>query len=308
MGRERRAASEAGIEVVPIAGALGAELYGVDLSQPPDEVPFAAIHQAFLDHLVIFLPGQRITPEVHRDFAALFGEIDNAPFAGPFRPPPVEGHPEIYNMIKEADDRTINVGGLWHADVTHRERPHLGAVIHAIETPTVGGDTLYANQDLAYEALSEGMREMLDGLSAVHSSAMPYGRGAARSGAVARDHAPREADSPLWPDADNYTEGGAVVETTHPVVRTHPETGRKSLFVNRGFTSRFADMTEQESAGLLEFLWDHTIRPEFTARYRWQSGTLGVWDNRCTLHYALNDYYGQRRHMHRISINGDRPR
>ena len=296
-----------GIEVHPISCALGAEVRGVDLSQPLDDSTFAVVHRAFLDHLVIFLPGQRLTPAQHTAFAARFGEVDRAPFVFPFKPPAVSGHPEILNVVKEANDTAVNFGGLWHADVTHRERPHLGSMIYALEAPAHGGDTMFANQYLAHDTLSPGMRRMLAGLRTVHNNAMSYGGESARFGAVSRTQVPHPEDRSYEASVHEIAERPPLEENEHPVVRTHPDTGRKCLFVNLGFTTRFVDMTEEESRSLLEFLWNHAVRPEFTCRYRWANGTLGIWDNRCTQHYALNDYYGQRRHMHRIAIHGDRP-
>jgi taurine dioxygenase len=291
------------MEVGPIAGALGARILGVDLSQPIPNSTWDAIYQAFLDHLVIFFPGQKpLTLDQHTAFAARFGEIDTDPFAYPIRPPAFPGHPQILVNVKEASDRSINVGGFWHTDVTFRERPHKAGVIYAKDAPPFGGDTMFANQYLAYESLSHGMQKMLDGLKAEHSSAMTYGGESARSAAVSRTHAPQAKDRAFAASPQQTAE--IMVETTeHPVVRTHPETGRKSLYVNRGFVTRFAGMTEEESRPLLEFLWEHASRAEFTCRYPWSTNDLGVWDNRCTLHFALNDYYGHRRELHRISVH-----
>ena len=286
-------------EVVPIAGALGAEILGVDLSIPLTENTFDDIHRAFLDHHVIFLPGQTLTPAEQRRFAANFGDLDTPRFVPPHKMPSIEGFPEIYQVIKEADSNAVNVGGLWHADVTYRERPNLGSVAYVKESPLCGGDTIYANLHLAYEQLSSGMRTALDKLDAVHSSTMPYGGSSARSLPISREHVPSDiARRPASFETEVET-----MELAHPVVRRHPDTGRKLLYVNRGFTDRFAGMSKAESLPMLEYLFAHCERPEFSCRYRWASGTVGVWDNRCVLHYALNDYFGQRRVMHRISIN-----
>ncbi len=224
------------------------------------------------------------------------------PFVYPFKLPTVEGHPEILNNVKEAKDGAINLGGFWHADVTYRERPHKLAVMYAKEAPRHGGDTMFANQYLAYETLSPGLQRMLRGLKAVHTSAMPYGGESARFASVSRHRAPKIEDRSFA--AAIYDKACApATETEHPVVRTHPETKRKSLYVNRGFTVRFSGMTDGESAPLLEYLWNHASRAEFTCRYRWSANDVVVWDNRCTLHYALNDYYGQRRVMQRIAVH-----
>jgi taurine dioxygenase len=273
------------LDVRPIAGTIGAEIHGIDLSKPMSDDEFAAVHQVFLEYLVIFLPDQAaINPDRLKDFADRFGEIDMAPFAHLLKMPVIEGHPEILNLVTEATNRAVNNGGFWHSDVTYRERPNLGSVIYAKET------------------LTDGMKEMLAPMRAIHSSAMPHGQENARFGAVAKDHAPSEADRTFAATGLEHTKV-EVVETAHPVVRSHPDTGRKSLYVNRAFTSHFEGMTIEESLPLLEILWTHGARPEFTCRYRWSPDTIGVWDNRATLHYAINDYHGHRRYMQRISIH-----
>jgi len=199
-------------------------------------------------------------------------------------------------VVKEPTDRD-NIGDVWHSDISFLARPSLGAVLYALEVPAVGGDTLFANQYLAYETLSNGMKEMLAGLRARHSDRMLSDRES-----VERRNATRSTKIAA------AAAGQTPIENLHPVVRTHPETGRKSLYVNRAFTIGFENMTEAESRPLLEFLYDHSGRPEFTCRFRWRKGSIAFWDNRCLLHYALNDYPGQRRYMHRITVNGDRPR
>jgi taurine dioxygenase len=292
-----------GIEVSPIAGAIGAEIRGVDLTYPMDDPTFAALRQAFLDHLVIFLPQTKtLDPHQLKAFAGRFGSVDEAPFVHPIKMPSEPGHPEVFNVVKESDHTSINVGGFWHADVTYRERPHLGAVLYAKDAPSYGGDTMFANQYLAYETLPDDMKQRLLAMRAIHSSAMPYGRGEARFGAVGSGRAPSEADRAFaatgldGPDAN-------VIETLHPVIRTHPDTGRKALYVNRAFTSRFDGMSMEDSLPLLDELWHHAARPEFTCRYRWTTNAVALWDNRVTQHYAINDYFGQRRHMQRIAIH-----
>ncbi len=279
------------IEVTPIAGALGAEIGGVDLAQPLDADTLAEIRRAFLEHLVIFFADQRLTPEQHKAFSRRFGPLAVMPYVKP-----LEAHPEIIAVRKEAEERSISVfGGDWHSDFTSLEEPPLGSVLYALEVPSHGGDTLWSNMYEAYDALSAGMRRLLDGMTAMHSGHVygaarpPTGIRTSQSIEISRGNA--EAD----------------VERPHPVVRVHPETGRKALYVNKIYTTRFADMTEAESRPLLDFLYAHATRPEFTCRYRWRQGSLAMWDNRCTLHYAVNDYDGQRRLMHRTTITGDRP-
>ena len=288
------------IEVRPVSGALGAELAGVDLRHPLDDETFAEVRRAFLENLVIFIKDQNLTPEQHKAFAHRFGALDDKPFTRPLDLKCVPGQPEILEIVKDEGDRGINFGGVWHSDVTYRERPNLGSVIYAREVPEAGGDTMFANQYLAYEGLSEGMRRTLDGMKAVHSARRTY--------EVERFAERYKVDpAAVTVHGDSEREPEARSEVEHPVVRTHPETGRLALYVNRSYTVRFAGMTEGESAPLLAFLFEHAVRPEFTCRYRWQPGSLGLWDNRCTMHYALNDYHGRRRVMHRIAIHGDRP-
>ena len=247
------------------------------------------IRGALLQHHVIFFRDQHLSPEQHLAFGKRFGELQVHDF--------VEGladNQEILEVRKEADE-TRNFGGGWHTDVSYLERPALGSVLYAHQVPEYGGDTLFANQYLAYETLSDGMKAMLGGLTAIHSARRPYGPNAAR----AQDYGPSSMRF-IFSEA-------AHDETEHPVVRTHVETGRKSLYVNRTFTIRFKDMTEAESAPLLDYLCDHAVRPEFTCRFRWQPGSIAFWDNRCVQHNAINDYHGQRRVMHRVTIEGERP-
>ena len=291
------------MEIEPIAGALGARIRGVDLTQPISDSTFADIHRAFLEYLVIFFTGQKtLSFEQHTALAARFGEVDYDPFTYPIQPPTFSGHSQILVNVKEASDKSINVGGLWHTDVTFRERPHKAAIIYAKDSPPFGGDTMFANQYLAHDSLSPGMQKLLEGVKAEHSSAMVNGGETARSAAVSRSHAPQAKDRAFSASPQQTVE--TVYHTSeHPVVRIHPETGRKALYINRGFVTRFADMTPEESQPLLNYLWAHASQPEFTCRYHWTTNDVGVWDNRCTLHFALNDYYGHRRELHRISVH-----
>ena len=277
------------IEVRPIATALGAEIHGVDISRPLDDETVAAIRRALLDHLVIFFRDQELTPDEHKAFAAQFGPLQIDEFVAG-----MAGHPEIMEVIKEAGDEK-NFAGRWHADVTFQEAPALGAVLYALEVPTVGGDTMFANTSLAYDALSGGMKTMLDGLTAVHC-AYPAYHPSWMDEANARNDGMRYTAN----DPRDYTAG-------HPVVRTHPETGRKGLFVNGSYTIRFTDMTVDESRPLLEYLYAHMTRPEFTCRFSWTPGSVAFWDNRCSHHCPIDDYSGARRAMHRVTIAGDVP-
>ena len=275
------------IMVTPYAATLGAEVGGVDLSQDlPDEV-VAEIRQALLQNLVIFFRQQALTPEQHLAFARRFGPLSlHDQVEG------MDDYPEIIEVRKEPQDER-NFGGAWHGDVTYLEEPPLGSVLYALEIPPVGGDTLWANQYVAYETLSDGMRAMLDRLTVMHTPAKIFGL---YSKDWSKDSSVKTAPSEA-----------AEFETEHPLIRTHPETGRKLLYVSGLYTPRFKDMTEEESQPLIDFLMQQATREEFTCRWRWQEGDVAFWDNRATLHYALNDYSGHRRIMHRVTIAGDRP-
>lgn len=272
------------IEIRPLSSALGAEIHGVDLAAGPSEAEFAEIRQAFVDFGAIFFRDQRLTPAQHLAFARRWGTINVNRF---FRP--VEGHPEIAEVRKEPDQK-INIGGSWHTDHSYDSAPAMGSILYAREVPEVGGDTLFASMYLAYETLSEGLKRTLEGLKAWHSSRHVFGE----------DGSTRETRR----DGRIQNPELATQDALHPVVITHPESGRKALYVNPGFTVRFDGWTEAESKPLLDFLYHHASRPEFTCRFRWRAGSLGFWDNRATWHFAVNDYSGQRRLMHRITIDG----
>jgi taurine dioxygenase len=273
------------IEIRPIAGALGAEISGVTIGDDLDDPVIAEIRQALNQHCVIFFRDQQFDAAQHKAFARRFGEIFIHPnYQG------VGDDDEIVMVRRESGDPHI-VGEEWHADTTMVDAPPMGAILYAIEVPPFGGDTSFANQYLAYETLSDGMKRMLDGLRAVHSDrkvAGPQaGRNAYRSTKVREDAA--------WRETVN----------THPVVRTHPETGKKLLFVNHAYTVGFAGMTEAESRPLLDYLLEHGNRPEFTCRFRWERGSVAFWDNRSVKHLAVNDAGPYRRLMRRIQIAGD---
>lgn len=273
------------IEVAPIAGALGAEISGVDVAQDLDDGVIGEIRQALLDHGVIFFRDQTLSVDRHKAFTRRFGDIFIHPnYNG------VSADPEIVDIKREPGDRKI-VGEDWHTDTTMVADPPMGAILYAIEVPPYGGDTLFANQYLAYEALSDGLKRTLEGLKAIHTDRMvagpQAGMNAQRSTKVREDSAWRETIS------------------VHPVVRTHPETGRKLLFVNRSYTVGFEGWTEAESRPLLDFLLEHGHRPEFTCRFRWTNGAIAFWDNRCTKHLAVHDAGPFRRIMRRTQISGD---
>ena len=273
------------IEVVPVAGALGAEIRGVDLRADLPDATVAEIRRVWLEHLVVFFRDQPLDPDEFLAFARRIGEPVEYPFVRG-----IEGYPEIIAVAKLPHE-TVNFGGIWHSDTAYLECPPMATLLLAREVPPAGGDTLWTNMYAAYESLSTGMQQMLEGLRAVNSSAMAD---------VSKTREDRIRDS--GDDADR--EYVAV----HPVVRTHPETGRKALYVNPAHTARFADMTDDESRGVLQYLFQHSVRPEFTCRFRWEVGSLALWDNRATMHNPINDYHGHTRIMHRITLAGDVPR
>ena len=273
------------MDIRPIAGALGAEIIGPDLSRPLDADDVAAMRRALLEHLVIFFRDQTLTPDQYLRFAGCFAEPIEYPFVKS-----IPGYPKIIPVIKLEHER-VNFGGIWHSDTSYLEVPPMGSMLLALEVPPRGGDTMFANMYLAYERLSAGMKRMLDGLTAVNSSAK------ADTTRTREDR--QRADGTT--DVKNY-------EAEHPVVRRHPETGRKALYVNVAHTVRFGGMTEAESAPLLDFLFRHQSRPEFTCQFAWRPGSIAFWDNRAAQHNPINDYHGHRRVMHRVTLAGDRPR
>jgi taurine dioxygenase len=278
------------ISVNKIAGALGAEISGVDLSKSNlDDEVIGEIRQALVANCVIFFRNQNLTPDQHLSFGRRFGELQIHDFVEG-----MEDNEAILEVRKEGDELR-NFGGGWHSDVSYLEKPALGSVLYAREVPAYGGDTMFANQYLAYESLSDGMKAMLGRMRAMHSARKSYGL-----------YAPRAADKGKRSMNIRFTEQ-AHAEVDHPVVRTHVESGRKCLYVHGGFTTRFQDMTEEESTPLLDYLYQHAVRPEFTCRFRWEKGSIAFWDNRCVQHNAINDYHGQRRVMHRVTIEGERP-
>ncbi len=273
------------LTVKRIAGALGAEIGGVDLREL-DDGTLAAIRAAWVEHLVIFFRDQPLAPAQYMAFAQRIGQPIEYPFVNG-----IAGFPEIIE-VKKLEHERINFGGVWHSDTAYLEVPPMASMLLAREVPPQGGDTLFANMYLAYESLSDGMKRLVEPLWAVNSSA--------------KADVTRTREDRL--KADGNDKAGRELVAEHPVVRTHPETGRKALYVNFAHTVRFRGMTEKESAPLLEFLFQHQVRPEFTCRFSWQVGSLALWDNRCAQHNPVNDYHGHRRLMHRITLAGDRPR
>ena len=268
-----------------IAGALGAEIGGVDLRELDDET-VSAIRTAWLEHLVVFFRDQPLTPAQFMAFARRIGRPIEYPFVKG-----IAGFPEIIE-VKKLEHEKVNFGGVWHSDTAYLEEPPMASMLLAREVPPRGGDTLFANMYLAYETLSDGMKRLLEPLWAVNSSA--------------KADVTRTREDRLKTDARDDV--GKELLAEHPAVRTHPETGRKALYVNFAHTARFRGMTERESAPLLEYLFQHQVRPEFPCRFSWHAGSLALWDNRCAQHNPVNDYHGYRRVMHRITLAGDRPR
>jgi taurine dioxygenase len=279
-------AAVAELSIRRVAGALGAEVDGVDLARPLAPETVARLRAAWLEHQVLFFREQPLTPAQFMALARAFG----APIEYPFVQG-IDGFPEIIE-VKKLEHETANFGGIWHSDTAYLERPPMASILLAREIPPQGGDTLFASMTAAYDALSPGMQHLLEGLVAVNSSA--------------KADVTRTREDRIRSDGRADTKREYVAE--HPVVRTHPETGRKALYVNVAHTVRFAGMTEAESAPLLGYLFAHQIRPEFTCRFVWRSGSIAFWDNRCTQHNPINDYHGYRRVMHRITLEGDRPR
>ncbi len=271
------------INVQPVSGALGAEITGVDISLPLDAEVVEEIRNALLSHLVIFFHNQLITPQQQLNFAEQFGI--------PMEYPQLKGLPEcpLVTEVIKLEHEKLNFGGVWHSDTAYLKQPPMASMLYAIEIPPYGGDTIFSNQYMAYENLSDGFKKTLSELIAVNSSSKP-------EVSMTREDRMSEAGMEL-----------NVLDALHPAVRTHPETGRKALYVNKAHTTHFEDWTEQESKSLLEFLFHHQVRTEFTCRFSWEKNSLAFWDNRCVQHNPVNDYHGFRRIMHRVTIAGDKP-
>ncbi|HEY4296789.1 MAG TPA: TauD/TfdA family dioxygenase [Paraburkholderia sp.] len=274
------------MQIRKVAGALGAEISGIDLTHRVSRDQAAELRRALNEHLVIFLRDQTLSPQQFLDFATAMGEPIEYPFVKG-----LDGYPTIIEVKKLENERT-NFGGIWHSDTTYLQVPPMGSMLLSREIPPYGGDTLFANQQLAYDALSDTMKRLLEGLQGINSSA--------------------KADVSRTREDRIRTDGkGEKVENLlalHPVVRTHPESGRKSLYVNIAHTVGIDGMTSEESAPLLEFLFRHQVKPEFTCRFVWTPNALAFWDNRAAQHNPVNDYHGFRRVMHRITLKGDVPR
>jgi taurine dioxygenase len=284
------------LSISPLSGTIGAEIRNVNLHEPITTEIVAALRQALLDYKVIFLPGQHLSPAEHKSFALRFGEITNAhPVV-----PGLDEHREVFEidytrarkMLGSANhEPEYGQRDKWHTDVTFVETPPLGSILNAIVIPEAGGDTLWADTQAAYEGLSPAIKELVDGLTAVHEGEKTFG---SLLKAVGKGE---------W-DGVEFTELHPV---EHPVVRTHPETGRRNLFVNPGFTVKIKGLAPKESDMLLQFLYSHMATPEYLVRYRWEAGDIGFWDNRTTMHYAIGDYGNAHRVIQRVTIKGDKP-
>ena len=272
------------IDVQPITGALGAEIRGVNAADALAADVVSELRQAFLDHLVILFRDQRLTPPEQLAFAQRFGQA--------MEYPQLKGLSEcpLITPVIKLEHEQVNFGGVWHSDTTYLSQPPMASMLYAVEVPPYGGDTLFADQYRAYDTLSDGLKQVLGGLIGVNSSTKA-------DASKTREERLRSAGAEV-----------KVLVGEHPVVRTHPETARKALYVNVGHTTQFKGWTEDESRPLLEYLWRHQVRPEFTCRFRWEPGSIAFWDNRCVQHNAVNDYPGFRRVMHRVTLAGETPR
>jgi taurine dioxygenase len=270
------------IDVRPLTPAIGAEIRGVDLSEPLSGEQFAEVHQAFLDHRVVFFKSQKaLTPEQQICFGRRFGELHHHPAA-----PHLEGYPEVF-VIHAHKDSKVAAGEFWHSDVSCDAEPPLGTILQIHVVPPTGGDTMFANMYAAYDDLSAAMKSFLSGLTAMHESEHFY-RG-------------RYAERGVNDAGKQYP------ESEHPVIRTHPETGRQSIFVNQMFTRRIVGLEPAESQAILKFLLEHVQNPYYQVRFKWEQNDIAMWDNRCAQHMAIWDYWPHERKGHRVTVKGDRP-
>lgn len=274
------------IEVSALSPHIGAVIRGVDLTQSLDDQSVTEIRKALLDNLVIFFEDQDISPDQHLSFAQRFGEIE--------QPHPVFGqHDNDARLsIIESRGRVGDDDHEWHADVTYQSEPTMGSILHSRIIPPSGGDTLFSSMYAAYEALTAAMKSFLSTLSATHSFELGWGKTVRRE--AGGDERMRKLNTVFPP-------------MSHPVVRTHPETGRKSLFINQYYTTHINELSERESSAVLKMLFEHITTPEFQVRHRWKPNDLAFWDNRATLHYASRDYGSEHRLMHRVTLVGDKP-
>lgn len=273
------------MRIQPLSPSIGALIHGLDLSRPLAADQLAELRTVWLDRQVIIIREQDLSAEQYLAFARQLGTPDTYPFLDG-----LDGFPEITPVLKR-ETETVNFGGIWHSDTTYQPCPPMATMLYALELPPVGGDTLFANQYMAYETLSEGLKQTLDSLKIVCR---------ADKADVTATRADRVAESGREANKEELV-------GVHPVVRAHPETGQRALFVNPAHACHFEGWSVAESDRILDYLFSHQIRQEFVCRHVWQTGDLALWDNRCTLHYPVNDYHGHRRLLHRITLKGDRP-
>jgi len=273
--------SQVDLDVRPLSPTIGAEIHGIDCAADLDDDVVAAIRAVWLERLVVFFPDQRLDDDTQIAFAGRFGELTES---HPVEPQVLE-RKEVHS-IESGKDRT----DFWHTDITFMSRPAMASLLRAVVVPRAGGDTMWADTRTAYDRLAEPLRRLCDELSAFHFE--PY-----YAQAVAEGH------GNVW-EGKKLTR---LLPALHPVVRVHPETGRKNLFVNPKFTVRVQDMPEGQSDGLLRLLYDHMTDPCFVVRYHWKPGTLAFWDNRATMHFGIFDYEGEDRIMHRVTLRGEKP-
>ena len=274
------------MKVQKIAGSLGAEITGVDLSQGVSTALAQEIRAVFLEHLVIFFRDQHLNTSQFMALAQSMGEPVEYPFVKG-----LEGYPKVIE-VKKLEHERHNFGGIWHSDTTYLPQPPMGSMLYAQVLPPHGGDTIFANQYQAYDELSEEIKQTIEGLKGISSSA--------------KADVSKTREDRLKTDAKQAQPSS--IESHHPVVRTHPETGRKALYVNVAHTAGIVGMPPEQSDPLLLHLFQHQVKPEYTCRFQWRTGSLAFWDNRCTQHYPVNDYHGYRRILHRITLAGDTPR
>ena len=278
------------VTVAPIAGACGAVVGGIDLAADLDDAVIAEIRRAVLDHQVVFFRGQSLAPERQVAFSRRFGPFSPVPFIEP-----VAGNPEVIAVAREAEEsQGFTFGSLWHSDFSFLPEPPFGSILHALEVPPCGGDTLWANQVLAFRSLSPGMQAMLEGLTGIHSAVNAY--------------SPKmQAIHDSFSGMTVRTDDAANAVQQHPVVRVHGETGRKALFVSAQYTIGLDGFAPHEAKPILDFLFAHAVRPEFSCRWRWERGDVAFWDNRCLQHMAMADFTGHRRALHRTTVAGEAP-
>ena len=277
------------INIKQVSGALGAYVNGIDLTKTISPKTLKFLQDTLLDYLVLVFPNQNLTPKQFLKIARQFGKPDIYPFLGG-----IKGYPEIIEILKTEKDK-INFGVHWHSDTTYMKKPSMGTFLYALDVPKHGGDTLFANMYRAYDSLSPGLKIMLQNVKGHYSSAQ-------------RNIGGRDAKMKKLAGMKKSYTVSKPIEAIHPVIRTHPETGCKALYVNFSHTTHFQGMTPEETLPILKYLTNHSVRPEFTCRIRWKKGDLVLWDNRCTQHKAINDYQGQRRQMFRITLKGEKPR